>query len=219
MCEFVGLDFEMEIREHYHEVLDMLSNLFVYIFDEINKNCQTELAAVNAQYPFSPLKYNKNTLVLSFKEARKMLLDAGEDMGEFSDPTTPQERLLGKLVKEKYDVDLYIVDKYPLAVRPFYTMPSPEDPNYTNSYDVFLRGEEITSGAQRIHDHILLTKRAQECGIPVDSLSSYINSFKYGATPHGGAGIGLERVVMLFLGLNNIRKTSMFPRLPNRITP
>lgn len=219
MCEFVGLDFEMEIKEHYHEVLKTLSDLFVYIFDQINANCKKELEAINAQFPFTPLAYNKDVLVLSFKEARQMIVDAGENMGEFDDPSTPQERLLGRLVKEKYGVDLYIVDKYPLTVRPFYTMPNKEDPRYTNSYDVFLRGEEITSGAQRIHDMALLSKRAGECGIPLEGISSYLKSFQYGAFPHGGAGVGLERVVMLFLGLNNIRKTSMFPRVPNRYTP
>lgn len=94
---------------------------------------------------------------------------------------------------------------------------SPQD--YTNSYDVFLRGEEITSGAQRIHDRALLEKRALECGIPADNIGSYLKSFSFGAFPHGGAGVGLERVVMLFLGLNNIRKSSLFPRVPNRLTP
>ena len=219
MCEFTGLDFEMEVREHYHEVLKTLSEVFVYIFDQINQHCQAELAAVNSQYPFTPLKYNKDVMVIPFTEARRMLLEAGENMGEFADPTTPQEKLLGRLMKEKYDIDLYIVDRYPAAVRPFYTMPCPDDPNYTNSYDVFLRGEEITSGAQRIHDPEMLAKGIEARGIPVSTLEGYINSFRFGATPHGGAGIGLERVVMLFLGLNNIRKSSLFPRVPNRVTP
>lgn len=98
-------------------------------------------------------------------------------------------------------------------------MPCPFDGRYTNSYDVFVRGEEITSGAQRIHEVELLKKRALECGIPLSNLTSYLESFKYGAWPHGGAGIGLERVVMLFLGLNNIRKSCLFPRTPDRITP
>ena len=132
---------------------------------------------------------------------------------------TPQEKQLGKLVKEKFGTDFYIVDMYPLAVRPFYTMPHPEDPRYSNSYDVFIRGEEITSGAQRLHDYNLLIQRATECKIPIPTLQSYLDSFKYGALPHGGAGIGLERVVMLFLALGNIRKSSLFPRDPKRCSP
>jgi len=74
--------------------------------------------------------------------------------------STPQEKHLGVLVKRKYDLDFYIVDRYPLGARPFYTMPCPDDPRYTNSYDVFVRGEEITSGAQRVHEVELLKKRA-----------------------------------------------------------
>jgi len=75
------------------------------------------------------------------------------------------------------------------------------------------------SGAQRIHDPELLTKRAQEHNVTLETIQPYLDSFKFGCPPHAGGGVGLERVVMLFLGLNNIRKTSMFPRDPNRLTP
>ncbi|PHT80910.1 hypothetical protein T459_13925 [Capsicum annuum] len=79
--------------------------------------------------------------------------------------------------------------------------------------------EEIISGAQRIHVPEFLEKRAGDCGIDVKTISTYIDSFRYGAPPHGGFGVGLERVVMLFCALNNIRKTSLFPRGPQRIAP
>ena len=98
-------------------------------------------------------------------------------------------------------------------------MPCPDDDRYSNSFDIFIRGEEIISGAQRVHDPALLTARASEHGIPLDQVAHYIDSFKYGAPPHGGCGVGLERVVMLFCGLDNIRKTSMFPRDPRRLAP
>jgi len=215
----MGLDFEMEIKQHYHEILKVLGDLFVFIFDSINKNCEKELKAVGAQHAFQPLKYRKETLVIPFPEAIALLRESGEQIGDFDDFSTPQEKKLGKLVKAKYDTDFYIIDRYPLGARPFYTMPNPIDPRYTNSYDVFVRGEEITSGAQRIHEVPLLKKRAAECGIPESNIAAYLESFKYGAWPHGGAGIGLERVVMLFLGLPNIRMTSMFPRAPNRCAP
>lgn len=129
------------------------------------------------------------------------------------------EKALGRLVAEKYGVDFYMMDKYPLAVRPFYTMPDPENPQLSNSYDMFIRGEEIVSGAQRIHEPDLLLQRANACGIPVQGIQSYIDAFKHGALPHAGGGVGLERVVMLFLGLPNIRKASMFPRDPQRLAP
>lgn len=122
-------------------------------------------------------------------------------------------------MKEKFKTDFYMMDKYPLSVRPFYTMPDPADPLLSNSYDLFIRGEEIVSGAQRVHDVDLLIERANFFNIPLKSIQSYIDAFKHGALPHAGGGIGLERVVMLFLGLKNIRKTSMFPRDPSRLTP
>lgn len=113
----------------------------------------------------------------------------------------------------------FILYRYPLAVRPFYTMPCYDNPAYSNSFDVFIRGEEIISGAQRIHTPELLAKRGAECGIDVSTISAYIESFSYGTPPHGGFGVGLERVVMLFCALNNIRKTSLFPRDPQRLVP
>ena len=119
----------------------------------------------------------------------------------------------------RYKTDFYMLTRYPASARPFYTMPAPDDPRYTNSYDVFIRGEEIISGAQRIHDPEFLAKRAVEKGIELDTIKSYIDSFSYGAYPHGGAGIGMERVVMLFMALGNIRKSSLFPRDPKRLSP
>ena len=84
---------------------------------------------------------------------------------------------------------------------------------------VFLRGEEICSGAQRVHDPALLEKVIQSKGVPLAPLQDYINSMRYGMPPHGGGGVGLERVVFLYLGLDNVRKASMFPRDPNRCSP
>lgn len=90
-----------------------------------------------------------------------MLAEVGVEVGEEEDFSTPTEKLLGRLVKAKFDTDFYILDKYPLAVRPFYTMPDPNNPKTSNSYDMFMRGEEILSGAQRIHDPEFLTERAK----------------------------------------------------------
>ena len=141
--------------------------------------------------------------------------------GDLDDIGTEDEKLLGVVVGEAYGQDFYMIDKFPAAVRPFYTMADPTDPNYSNSYDIFIRGEEVTSGAQRIHEPEMLLANAAARDPPVDlsPIQPYVDSFKYGAFPHAGGGIGLERVVMLFMGLPNIRKTSMFPRDPKRLTP
>ena len=109
-------------------------------------------------------------LKLHFKEGVQMLADAGYTQGALDDLSTENEKALGRLVKEKYDTDFYMLYGYPAAVRPFYTMLDPTDPNYTNSYDFFMRGEEITSGAQRIHDPVMLTERAKHFEIPVETI-------------------------------------------------
>ncbi|KAH6931331.1 hypothetical protein HPB50_023554 [Hyalomma asiaticum] len=195
LCEFVGLDLEMAFNYHYHEVLDVIGQMFVDIFKGLRDRFADEIAAVNRQFPAPPFKFLEPSLRLEFPEAVAMLREAGVEMDDEDDLSTPNEKLLGRLVKAKYDTDFYILDKYPLKVRPFYTMPDPRDSKVSNSYDMFMRGEEILSGAQRIHDPDFLTERAKE------------------------HGVGLERVTMLYLGLDNIRKTSMFPRDPKRLTP
>jgi aspartyl-tRNA synthetase len=99
------------------------------------------------------------------------------------------------------------------------TMPCEDDARFSNSYDVFMRGQEIMSGAQRVHDTELLKKGCLLKGVNPEDIKGYIDAFRYGAPPHAGGGIGLERVVMLFLGLDNVRKTCLFPRDPSRLTP
>ena len=220
LCEFTGLDLEMTIREHYHEILEVLGELFIFIFEGINERCQEELQCVRAQYPFKNLKYSKtNTLKISFAEGYALLRESGIEHEEYGDLNTENEKKLGEIVKEKYGTDFFLVERYPLAVRPFFTMPNLENPKLSNSYDFFIRGQEILSGSQRIHEPSMLEERAKSLGINPKDIEFYLNSFNNGASPHGGGGIGLERVVMLFLGLSNIRQTSMLPRTPKRLTP
>jgi aspartyl-tRNA synthetase len=219
LTEFVGLDMEMAFKFHYHEVLDTIGDMFTNMFRGLRDRFQVEIKTVCEQFPSEPFKFLDPPLVLEFPEAVAMLKEAGVEMGDEDDMSTPAEKLLGRLVKAKYDTDFFILDKFPLAVRPFYTMPDPVNPKYSNSYDMFMRGEDILSGAQRIHDPKFLTERANHHQIEIATIASYIDSFRYGCPPHAGGGIGMERVTMLYLGLDNIRKTSMFPRDPKRITP
>lgn len=223
LTEFTGLDLEMTFEEHYHEVLDVLSELCLFIFKELKNRYGKEIELVRRQFPMEEFKLPEDGKVvkLTYKEGIALLREAGKEIGDFEDLSTENEKLLGKLVREKYDTDFYILDKFPLAIRPFYTMPDAEDANYSNSYDFFMRGEEILSGAQRIHDPVLLRERMEAHGLsPEDpGLKDYVDSFTYGCAPHGGAGFGLERIVMFFLDLKNIRRSSLFPRDPKRLRP
>lgn len=225
MTEFIGLDLEMCFEEHYHEVMEMLGEMFIYIFGELEKRYSKEIAIVRKQYPVEEFKLPKDgkMIRIEYQEGIKLLKEIGgiTDINELDDLNTENEKLLGKIIREKYDTDFYILDKFPLSIRPFYTMPCPNDSRFSNSYDFFMRGEEIMSGAQRIHDHKLLQERMRAHGLdPEDAgLKDYCDAFQYGCAPHAGGGIGLERVVMFYLGLKNIRRASLFPRDPRRLRP
>ncbi|BAM41099.1 aspartyl-tRNA synthetase [Theileria orientalis strain Shintoku] len=251
LCEYVGLDLEMEFKNDYMEVVDLIDEMLKHVFEGLSKKSGSELDYFYKCNPsITRFKFIEKTPKLSFQEAADMLRSSEvaeeipEDLNDY-DFSTEHEKLLGKLVRERYGTDYYIVYDYPLNARPFYTMPKYEDDagagsssnedgsaavlngteegakplKLSRSYDFFMRGEEILSGAQRIHDSAELERRARECGLDVNTIRDYVDVFKYGAFPHAGSGIGLERVVMLFLGLGNVRRTSMFPRDPKRLTP
>jgi len=247
MTEFTGLDMEMTFLEHYSEVLDMLDRTFNAVFDGLNQRFSVELETVRTQHAFEDLRYKYPCLRFTYAEAMALLREHGpakleaelaqaepatrakleeriasvREHADDEDIGTEDEKLLGVIVAEHFSQDFYIIDKFPASVRPFYTMPDPANPTFSNSYDIFIRGEEVTSGAQRIHDPEMLLAQAAAKEPPVDltPIQAYVDSFKYGAFPHAGGGIGLERVVMLFLALPNIRKTSLFPRDPKRLSP
>ncbi len=219
MCEFTGLDMEMVIHHNYMELLNMISQLLCHIFTGLAERCQPELATVKEQFPCEPFMVCDPVPFLTFEEGVQLLKENGIEQDPLEDLGTTTEKQLGDIVRKKYMTDFYVLHRYPKNARPFYTMPAHDDPNYTCSYDIFMRGEEIISGAQRIHDPEFLATRAEACGIPPSTIQGYIDSFRFGAHPHGGCGIGLERVVMLFCNLKNIRNSSLFPRDPKRITP
>jgi len=219
LTEFTGLDLEMTIEEDYHEVVDMLDNALKSIFRGLQSEYRRELDTVRKFYPSEDLVFPEKTVMLHFKDGVKLLNDSGwkendEPIPEYEDFSTATERRLGQLVKEKYGTDYYILDKFPRDARPFYTMPDAEDPKLSNSCDFFIRGEEILSGGQRIHNAPMLEKRMKEAGLDPNTMADYVSGFRQGMPPHGGGGIGLERVVFLFLKLGNIRWASLYPKDP-----
>lgn len=127
LTEFVGLDLEMAFKYHYHEVLDTIGNTFTGIFKGLRDQYAAEIVAVSSQYDVEPFKFLEPPLRLEYAQGVAMLREVGIEMDDEEDLSTPNEKLLGRLVKAKYDTDFYILDKFPLAVRPFYTMPDPNN--------------------------------------------------------------------------------------------
>lgn len=220
MTEYTGLDLEMAIDEHYHEIIRVLDSVFKAIFKGVYERCRTEIDILKKQFPHEDMVIADETPIIKFTDGIKMLTDSGwrdekgNELPTNEDLGTRDEIQLGKLVKEKYNTDYYILDKFPTSARPFYAMPDPYDPEFTNSFDIFCRGQEILSGGQRIHDATLLKKNLDKLRIDSTSMTDYLNGFEWGMPPHGGGGIGLERLLMLMLSLGDIRNASMFPRDP-----
>lgn len=144
----------MAIQSNYSETLLVLHGLFRHIFEGLESRFAKELAIVRAQYPSEAVRFTDQPLVIHWPEAIQMLRDAGQEVGDYDDLNTALELVLGGLVKAKYDADFYMIDQYPSDIRPFYTMPNITNSLYSNSYDLFLRGQEICSGAQRCHDAV-----------------------------------------------------------------
>jgi len=130
-----------------------------------------------------------------------------------------EESLIGQYFKEEMDADFVFVTHYPSKKRPFYAMDDPEDTNYTLSFDLLFHGLEITTGGQRIHDYLALVDKIADRGMTQEGMEQYMMIFKHGMPPHGGLGIGLERLTMKILGEDNVRETTLFPRDLSRLEP
>lgn len=220
LCEFTGLDFEMPISWHYDEIIAVIYKTLLRICNGIEMECADVLTVIRAMYPSqAPLIPEGGPCVVHWPDAMQMLASQNIERNPLADLNAEEERTLAKLVRERYGTDLFFLDRYPSSVRPFYTMPCSDQPEYSNSYDVIFRGQEIGSGAQRCHDPALLEARCADLGVPTGPLKPYIDSFRHGVPPHGGVGLGLERIVQLYLGLDNIRKAVFFTRDPLRLSP
>jgi len=147
LCEFTGLDMEMEFKDHYFECLDVLGEMMVFMCKNLKKRYAKELSVINDQYPFEEFKIKEPIVKVDFQDGVKLLKEKGFEQDPLGDLSTKNEKALGAIIKEKYDTDFYILFGFPTAARAFYSMPTVADPRYSNSYDLFMRGEEITSGA------------------------------------------------------------------------
>ena len=208
--EYIGLDFEMGFINDMHDVMAMETAMLKYVVEYLPKHYSDELELLGATLPV----INEIPSV-TFFEALDIL---GKSHNQFDlDPT--DEVKLCEYAKENYDSEFIFVEKFPGLKRPFYAMDSADDPKLAESFDLLFRGLEITTGGQRIHDYNELLEKMKRYHMEEGDLGAYTDIFKYGMPPHGGLGIGLERVVMKMLGLANIREASLFPRDIHHLDP
>ncbi len=211
--EVTAVDCEMAFIEDEGDVLVVIENLVAGMINAVRERCGKQLEILGRELneprlPFTRVRYD---------DAVKMIDEAGLKVPHGEDLTTEAEKKLGEIMRERGE-ELYFVVKYPLRIKPFYTMPD-EDPVYSNSFDLEIKGREIISGSQRIHQYDLLVERIKKKGLNPDNFGSYLEAFKYGIPPHGGFGLGIERFIMTLLDLPNVREAVLFPRDRKRLTP
>ncbi len=213
--EYTSFDFEMAWISGVEDVMKMEEQMLHHSFKKTKEHvaAELELLGIDLVVPKTPFKRVK------YVEAIDLLNAEGKELSSTDDIDPEGERLLGKIFPEKFGTDLVFLTHYPLDLRPAYTMPSMTDEGMTESFDLTYKGMEITTGGQRIHIYDLLVERFKAKGFNPDNFGFYLDPFKYGAPPHGGLGLGIERLTMQLLNIDNIREATLLPRDRDRLTP
>ncbi len=202
--ELTMLDFEMGFIEDHTDVMRMLERTLKHITKRLEEKLpdQVPLPQVPEHFPTMTLREAQTLLGVSTDEP---------------DLEPEHERALSEWAAKEKGSDFVFVTHYPVSKRPFYTMEDASDPGMTKSFDLLFRGVEIVSGSQRVHDYDMLVEHMRAKGLDPEKFSFYLMAFKYGMPPHGGIGMGLERLTQKFLLLDNVKKAALFPRDMNRI--
>ena len=213
--EYTSLDLEMGFLRSFTDLMALEQGFLRRLVDLLRREYAGELALLGAELPDA-----QHIPAVRFDEAKRLAADAyGYAIREPYDLEPEEEQHIGRYAKEVWGSDFVFVTHYPGRKRPFYTMDDPEDPRYTLSFDLLFRGVEITTGGQRIHNYGQQVEKLKARGMEPEDFSGYLLFHKHGAPPHGGLGIGLERLTMQLCGLDNIRRASLFPRDRTRLEP
>lgn len=213
--EYTSLDFEMGYIDSFRDVMDMETGMLQYVIKLLEQDYKKELDMLGVTLPEVG-----RIPVVQFDQAKELVSRKYDRKIRNPYDLEPEEELLiGRYFQEEYGSDFVFVTHYPSKKRPFYAMDDPADPRFTLSFDLLFRGLEVTTGGQRIHDYREITAKMEKRGMDPEDIASYLMIFKYGMPPHGGLGIGLERLTMRLLDEQNVREASLFPRDVTRLEP
>ena len=213
--EFTGFDLEFSYIDSFEDVMKMEEELLAYALEKVSAEHGEkikELFGLDVIVPALPFPRMKLNDVYAELEARYGYTVPDELKGDL---TTEAERMCKQLSLDMFGHEFLFVTDYDAAERAFYHMR--DENGVPCGYDLIWRGVEITTGAQREHRYEQLKAQAKEKGLDED-VKFYLEFFKYGCPPHGGFGIGIDRLTMLFLGLS-IKEVQFLFRGPNRLTP
>ncbi len=213
--EYTSCDFEMGFIQGFEDIMTMECAMLTYAFSLLKEKYAEELKLLDVTLPSTD-----SVPAIPFYEAKELISKKyNRPIKNYKDLEPEEERLLGRWAKEEHGTPLVFVTHYPSTTRPFYTMDDPENSDVTLSFDLLLNGLEITTGGQRIHDYHEQVAKMKRLGMDPKEFESYLMTHKYGTPPHGGLGLGLERLTMQLIGLDNIRYSTLFPRDIHHIEP
>lgn len=216
LSEYTSLDMEMGFITDHVDIMKIETALMKHITSYIKTNHQAELDILDTDIPLIPdadvfphMKLNEALELIKEK--------TGTDKVGAPDLDPEDERWLCEYAATELGSDFIFITHYPVSKRPFYTMEDSEDAGFTKSFDLLFRGVEITTGGQRVHDLEMLKAKAADKGLDAEKFDFYLQAFKYGIPPHGGWGMGLERLTAKFCDIKNVKAATLFPRDINRI--
>lgn len=214
--EYVSLDIEMGFIQDHTDVMAMLTGVLRHIFNRLTQVCPRELELLKVKVP----NIGQTIPALRLPDAQELIFKRyGEDCRGEPDLAPQHEEWLCEYAAQELGSELLFITHYPTSKRPFYAMPDDEDPTLTKSFDLLFRGCEVVTGGQRIHRYEQLLENARKWGINPEDIAGYLQAFKFGMPPHGGFGMGLERLLMQLTGLKNLREATLFPRDLTRVAP
>ncbi len=215
LAEYTSLDFEMGFIKDHRDIMDMLEKVTRYIIKSVtqkhtnifDENKIDDILLPEEKYP-----------VMTLKEAQELIYkETGRDNRSEPDLEPEDERFLCSWAKENKNSDFIFITHYPVSKRPFYTYEDENMPGYTKSFDLLFRGVEISTGGQRIHDYKMLLKNIEKWNLSPKDFEFYLQAFKFGIPPHGGIGMGLERLTAKIMQIKNVKEATLFPRDMTRI--
>lgn len=215
--EFTSVDVEISWVASHEDVMSFEERWLQFVLQSMKERYGAEIMETfGTEIKVPALPFPRITM----QEAIRVLAERNYTPPDEKGDLDPQgERLLAQYIAEQFGHEFVFLTDYPSTVRPFYHMRYEDDPSKTKSFDLIWKGLEITTGAQREHRYEVLAAQAREKGLSLEPIQFYLDFFRYGCPPHGGFGFGLTRMLMIMLGISNVREVTFLYRGPNRLFP
>ncbi len=213
--EYISLDLEMGFIDDFYDIIKTEVNLLNHIFTQIKSQCTYEIELLGIEIPTID-----KIICYKLSEVHEIINNEYQkDYRGEPDLAPEEERFICEYVKKHNNTDFVFVTHFPTEKRPFYTMDDKSSPGETCSFDLIYKGLEITTGGQRLHNYNDYITKMTSFGLDTTLFESYLQCFKYGMPPHGGLGLGLERLTALLCNISNVKEASLFPRDIKRLEP